>query len=151
MSDEKNFQVEQIDHVEMFVPDRYQAADWYPRVLGIKIIPEYEFWAEDLHGPLMISSDGGSTKLALFEGEHPGKRGTAGFHRLAFHVGASRFLQFLTRLAQLNLQDNDGQIVTPAMVVDHQQSYSIYFFDHYGHRLEVTTYEYDLAAELLDY
>ena len=98
----------------------------------------------------MISNHGGSTKLALFEGEPPEKRGTAGFHRLAFRVGASGFLQFLDRLAQLNLQDHDGQIVTRAMVVDHQKSYSIYFCDPYGHRLELTTYEYDQTTDLMD-
>lgn len=25
------FRVEQIDHVELFVPDRYEAAEWYGR------------------------------------------------------------------------------------------------------------------------
>jgi imidazolonepropionase-like amidohydrolase len=57
---------------------KYSRLRWYKRVLGLEIVPEYEFWAQDPHGPLMISSDGGSTKLALFRGptdsaeEHPG-------------------------------------------------------------------------------
>ena len=54
------FEVQQIDHVELFVPDRYEAARWYQEVLGHEIIPEFEFWAEDENGPLMISSNGGS-------------------------------------------------------------------------------------------
>jgi catechol 2,3-dioxygenase-like lactoylglutathione lyase family enzyme len=123
------FQVDQFDHVEMFVPDRYQAAEWYKRVLGIEIIPEFDFWAEETGGPLMISSDGCSTKLALFEGEPPGDKPTAGFHRVAFRVGAIGFLQFIERMSLFDLKDIDGQPVTRYMVVDHDKSFSIYFCD----------------------
>lgn len=34
------FRVEQIDHVELYVPDRYQAADWYHSVLGLEIVTD---------------------------------------------------------------------------------------------------------------
>lgn len=34
------FKVLQIDHVELFVPDRYEAARWYERVLGLEPVPE---------------------------------------------------------------------------------------------------------------
>ncbi len=56
------FRVKHIDHVEVFVPDQYAAADWYHRVFGLDILKPYEFWAAD--GPLMISSDGGTTMIA---------------------------------------------------------------------------------------
>ena len=69
------FKVLQIDHVELFVPDRYEAARWYERTLGLQVVPECEPWAVD-GGPLMISSDGGSTKLALFEGQPAPERST---------------------------------------------------------------------------
>ena len=62
------FRVLQIDHVELFVPDRREAADWYQRILGLEVVPEYQEWAAVPGGPLMISSDDGNTKLALFEG-----------------------------------------------------------------------------------
>ena len=77
------FKVLQIDHVELFVPDRYEAAKWYERVLGLQIVPECEPWAVG-GGPLMISSDGGSTKLALFEGQPAASSQTAAFRRVAF-------------------------------------------------------------------
>ena len=51
------FRVSQIDHVEMFVPDRYLAAAWYQDVLGLTVLREDGDWANDRHGPLMISSD----------------------------------------------------------------------------------------------
>ncbi len=135
------FRVEQIDHVELFVPDRRAAAAWYQRVLGLSIIPEYEYWAGDPRGPLMISSDAGSTKLALFEGEPQGSRETAGFHLVAFRVGAEEFERFIDRLPDLNLVDHHGRRVVRESVVDHTSARSIYFCDPFGHRLELTTYE----------
>jgi catechol-2,3-dioxygenase len=39
---QEGFRVEQIDHVEVFVPDQYEAAAWYRRVLGLEILVEYE-------------------------------------------------------------------------------------------------------------
>lgn len=116
-------------------------------VLGIEIIPEYEFWAGEAGGPLMISSD--STKLALFEGEPPHGKPTAGFHRVAFRVGAKGFHQFIQRMTQFDLRDNDDYPVRRDSVVDHVKSFSIYFCDPYGHRLEITTYESKEAARHL--
>jgi len=131
----------QIDHVELFVPSRHEAAAWYRRILGLEILPEYVEWASDPRGPLMISSDGGRTKLALFDGAPQGSRTTAGFHLVAFRVGAEGFVEFLKRLDDLHLQDHRNRAVTVNSAVTHERAYSIYFSDPYGHRLEVTTYE----------
>jgi hypothetical protein len=97
----------------------------------------------------MISSDGGRTKLALFQGTPQGARETAGFHLVAFRVGASAFASFVDRLPGLDLTNHRGQPVTAASVVDHAAAYSIYFSDPFGHRLELTTYDYDQAARML--
>jgi catechol 2,3-dioxygenase-like lactoylglutathione lyase family enzyme len=139
----------QIDHVELFVPDRYEAAEWYRRTLGFDIIPEFEVWAAGAGGPLMISADGGATKLALFEGESQASRPTAGFDRVAFRVDAAGFIAFLRRLDDEPLRDDRDRLVTADSVVDHDKSYSIYFCDPYGHRLEITTYDYDATAAAL--
>lgn len=143
------FRVNQIDHVELFVPDRHQAAEWYERVLGLKVVSKYEHWADDPRGPLMISSDAGNTKLALFEGTPQGPRETAGFHLVAFRVGAAEFRSFLDRLPRLDLTNHRGQSVTADSVVDHAAAYSIYFCDPFGHRLELTTYQYEQAKGIL--
>jgi catechol 2,3-dioxygenase-like lactoylglutathione lyase family enzyme len=132
-----------LDHVELFVPDRFEAASWYQRTLGLEIVEECRPWADNPQGPLMISSDGGVTKLALFTGTPQGARETSGFHRVAFVVDGQGFLAFLERLPALNLQDQQARPVRADAAVDHQQAYSIYFCDPYGHRLEVTTYDYD--------
>ncbi len=142
------FTVLQIDHVELFVPDRYEAARWYDHVLGLRIVPECEAWAAG-GGPLMISSDEGSTKLALFEGKPDTSSDRAAFHRVAFRVAADGFAAFIERLPELMLVDAGGRAVTHESVVDHQQAFSIYFNDPWTHRLEVTTYDYDETAAYL--
>jgi catechol 2,3-dioxygenase-like lactoylglutathione lyase family enzyme len=126
-----------LDHVELYVPDRRSAASWYAKVLGCELVAGTDGWAEDPAGPLMISPDGGRTKLALFTGEPQGARQTAGFHRVAFRVSASAFLAFTARMTDLGLEEAGAA----ARVVDHGGAWSVYFSDPYGHRLEVTTYE----------
>ena len=141
------FRVDRLDHVELFVPDRLEAASWYARVLGLEIVPEYRFWSEDPGGPLMVSSDGGRTKLALFEGpSEPGVGLGAGFRRVAFTVDGAGFLTFVRTLESLELANDRGERVTRAQVVDHELAFSIYFSDPWGHRFEVTTYDYDQVA-----
>lgn len=143
------FRVSQIDHVELFVPDRHKAADWYQRILGLEIVPEYQQWAKDSGGPLMIASHEGSTKLALFEGPPQELRPTAGFHRVAFRVPSDGFMDFLQRLPDLQLKDHQGRPVTSDSVFDHEKAYSVYFSDPYGHRLEITTYDYEATRAAL--
>ena len=131
-----------IDHVEILVPDRREAAAWYEEFLGLTPLEDLASWADDPHGPLMISGDGGRTKLALFQPGRGDGQGTTGFHQLAFGVGGAEFLQFLARAAAAGLEDRHGKPVTRASVCDHQRAFSVYFCDPWGHRLEVTTYDY---------
>ena len=145
----RTVRVSQIDHVEMFVPDRYEATAWYQQVLGLTVLREYEHWANHRHGPLMISSDDGNTKLALFEGKPQGSRDTAGFRRVAFRVDGTTFVEFLRGLSDVSLVDRQGKRVTRNEVVDHERAYSIYFCDPYGHPLEITTYDYDTVTRRL--
>jgi len=143
------FRVSQIDHVEMFVPDRSRAARWSAEVLGLAVVPGHEDWASDPKGPLMVSSDGGSTKLALFQGESPQAAAKSGFQLVAFRVPGSDFIIFLKGLSEIYLLDLKGARVTPAAVVDHDKAYSLYFTDPYDHQLEITTYEYKVTTQLL--
>jgi catechol 2,3-dioxygenase-like lactoylglutathione lyase family enzyme len=116
------------------VPDRAEAAAWYARVLGCRPVPGTERWAADPQGPLMVSADGGRTKLALFAGH-------GGLHRVAFHLAGAEWLAFVARLPELGLQETGGA----ARVVDHGTAWSVYFSDPQGHRLEVTTYEAEVV------
>ena len=132
-----------IDHIELFVPDRYEAAEWYSKVLEFQIIKEFSGWADE-GGPLMISNDGGNTKIALFEGNPQGKDDAKGFIRLAFRVDAVEFIEFINSSG--NWRDTP---LTEEEIKDHYKAISAYFSDLYGNLLEITTYDYDAAKKLL--
>ncbi len=132
-----------IDHIELFVPDRYKAAEWYSEVLNFKIIKEFTGWADE-GGPLMISNDNGNTKIALFEGEPQGKGDVKGFIRLAFRVDAVEFKDFINSSNQWRETP-----LTEEEIKDHHKAISAYFSDPYGNLLEITTYDYDAAKKLL--
>ena len=38
----RSFRVDQVDHIELFVPNRYEAAKWYEKVLGLEVVKSYE-------------------------------------------------------------------------------------------------------------
>ncbi len=142
------FRVQQIDHVELYVPDRYEAARWYEQVLGFEILRQYEDWAAHPRGPLMLSSNGGGTMLALFQGEPPGASMEIGSVRVAFRVDGPGFLRFLERLEgdEVPAYNQQGERSAP-QVHDHQKAFSAYFCDPWGNRFEVTTYDHGYVAE----
>ncbi len=119
--------VTQIDHVEVFVPDREEAARWYRETLGLERVSRAAHWAEHPDGPLMISSDGGSTMVALFTGPAQGDDEVRGLRRLAFRCDADTLRSFATQL--------------DCAPVDHGTAKSIYFSDPWGNDLEITTYD----------
>jgi len=111
------FRVDQIDHVEVFVPDRHETAKWYESILGLEIVKPFKDWAE-AGGPLMISSNNGGTMLALFEGQPQGQQQPIGIRRIAFRVSGQGFLQFLDRLQAVPVFDAERQQLTSQDVVD---------------------------------
>ena len=137
--------VNQIDHVEVEVPDRHAAAHWYHAALGFEICHEYEPWAKHKRGPLMISTDGGKTKLALFEGQPQGDAPPIGIRRIAFRIGGDDFLKLIEQLDALP----GNNTVQRSEIIDHDKSFSVYFSDPYGNPLEVTTYDYEAVTEKL--
>ena len=144
------FRVNQIDHVELTVPDRFAAAKWYQATLGLEIVSEFQFWSGNPSGPLMIGTQNANTKLALFEGNPQKSKLDGGFHLLAFSVDGEQFLQFLSRLEALQLLDSKGRPVTRNSAVNHQRAFSIYFCDPWGHQLEITTYDHEVVRQQLD-
>jgi catechol 2,3-dioxygenase-like lactoylglutathione lyase family enzyme len=141
--------VHALDHVELFVPDRRRAARWYSDALGLSIVVPFERWADDPRGPLMVSSDGGATMLALFEGEPERGRPAAGFRRVAYRADGEGFLSLLEHLSGLPVYDESGDSLSGLDPVDHDGSWSTYFCDPWGHRLEVTTYDYEMVRQRL--
>ncbi len=139
------FRVQQIDHVELFVPDRYEAARWYEKVLGLTILGSTEKRAAAPFEPVMISSDGGNTRLALFERSEVRGCDGGGFDQVAFRVDGQGFVMFVDRLPRIALYNKKNERLSLANVRDHGDCYSMHFCDPWGYRLEVTTYERDFV------
>jgi catechol 2,3-dioxygenase-like lactoylglutathione lyase family enzyme len=142
------FRLERIDHVELFVRDQQQAAIWYERMFGMRVVAALEDWADG--GPLMIEIPGTGSKLALFAGTPPGFRVPIGFRRVAFGVDGASFLRFLTRVAAHGVHSDEGELVHELRVVDHRHVYSVYFADPDGNRYEVTTFDRAVVSAGLD-
>ncbi|MEM9554501.1 MAG: VOC family protein [Acidobacteriota bacterium] len=133
-----------IDHIELFVPSRFEAAAWYRRVLGFEIVDAHRDWADTEGGPLMISNDGGQTLIALFRGPAQGEHAVRGLRRLAVRADAAGFVDFLRASGTWR-----GEAFTADDVSDHDRALSLYFDDPYGTPLEVTTYEPDAVRTAL--
>lgn len=142
----EEFAVDGIDHVELYVRDWDVATDWYERVLGLRPDDRFERWWETDQGPLVLSSDGSGASLALFERETATRDRSVSPSRVAFRTDADGFRSFLDRLDDLEMTDSAGVRVTRTDVVDHGLSYSLYFTDPDGNRLELTTNDYAAAT-----
>jgi catechol 2,3-dioxygenase-like lactoylglutathione lyase family enzyme len=142
-----DFEVHQIDHVELFVPDQRAAAAWYERILGLRVLDDFAHWADG--GPLMVVTPRAHTKLALFEGEPLDTPARGAFRRVAFQTDGAGFAAFLDRLDDLDLRSESGNRVTRDDWVDHGEAMSIYFSDPWHHRFEITTYETARARQLI--
>jgi len=121
--------VEQIDHVHFHVPDSREAAEWYRASLGLETIEKYSSDA-DSGGPLVVSSDSGSTGIALFVGDPVPNTET-----VAFRTSGAGFLAFEAGFA--------GTIDHAR--VDHVYCFSHYFSDPWGNPLELTTYQHEVV------
>lgn len=134
-----DFSVEDIDHVEMFVKNRLEAAKWYEEIFGLQPIKELEIWTKI--GPLFIGNKDRSVTLAMMNGT---KNNDGSINRMAFRASGEKFVDFLNRLDDMGLFFLKDR-VTKDKVVDHDISFSIYFDDPDGNKLELTCYDYDFV------
>ena len=123
----------EIDHIHVYVDDIEQAERWYNEVLGFSRDNSLYFWFVQ-GGPLVIKNNGASLSLFLRKGQHPG-------HTMAFGVGASMMLGLITTLTDKNI---------PFTVSDHDVSMSVYFSDPSSNKIEITSYEYLQAKQILE-
>lgn len=139
-------QVERLDHVHIEVTDRDVAANWYAQVLGLVPHEGLSHWAADPRGPLILATGDGEPVLSLFAGAGaaPGRDNT-----VAFRVSGTVFLTFLDELDARSLTNRFGNRVSRDQVLDHEVSWSIYFVDPDGNRLELTTYDYAQVTSAL--
>jgi catechol 2,3-dioxygenase-like lactoylglutathione lyase family enzyme len=131
----------QLDHVEIFVPDRELAAKWYEQVLGLRPVASLARWATPC-GPLMLSADDGRSMVALFTGEPCDQRRERSHHRVAFRVNGPAFVTFVSVPLAAPVYDAAGERLGSLTPVDHGGAFSVYFADPWGHLCELTTYDW---------
>jgi catechol-2,3-dioxygenase len=128
---------DRIDHIHVHVADRSRAEQWYADVLGLKRVPELEFWAEG-GGPLTLQNSSGTVHIALFERPPQAEPCRS---VIALSVGAEEFVAWRTHLV--------AQLKRPVEPEDHQVSWSLYFADPDGNPWEITSYQHAVVATLL--
>ena len=70
------------------------------------------------------------------------KANDGSINRMAFRTSGEKFMDFLNRIDNMELFFLQEK-VTKEQVVDHDLSYSIYFDDPDGNKLELTCYDHD--------
>ncbi|MCA1175242.1 MULTISPECIES: VOC family protein [unclassified Pantoea] len=135
--------ITKIDHIHMhvyvyvyvyvYVDDIEKAEHWYQEILGFTRDSSLYFWFEQ-GGPLVIRNDGASLSLFLKKSQHPG-------HTMAFAVQASALLELIPLLKSKNIAYT---------VSDHDVSMSLYFSDLSGNKIEITSWEYKQAKQILE-
>lgn len=118
--------IQGIDHIHLHVRDRAAARAWYADILGFRVVPELEHWAEG-GGPLTLADSSGGVHLALFERAHAPNRST-----IAFATSAEQFIAWHEHLRQHVEQSIER--------VDHGAAWSLYFSDPDGNPYEITCY-----------
>ena len=125
--------ITKIDHIHVYVDDIDKAEHWYQEILGFTRDSTLCFWFEQ-GGPLVIRNDGASLSLFLRKSQHPS-------HTMAFAVQASSFLELIPILKSKNIAYS---------VSDHDVSMSLYFNDLSDNKIEITSWEYTQAKQILE-
>lgn len=124
--------IAKIDHIHLYVEEIAQAERWYSEVLGFSRDSALSFWFEQ-GGPLVIRNNGASLSLFRRTSQHPG-------HTVAFGVEAATFSELIPTLRANKI---------PFTVSDHDVSMSVYFSDLSHNGIEVTSYDYRQAKQIL--
>ncbi|MGK3127978.1 VOC family protein [Pantoea sp. C8B4] len=125
--------ITKIDHIHVYVDDIEKAEHWYQEILGFTRDNSLHFWFEQ-GGPLVIRNNGASLSLFLRKSQHPG-------HAMAFAVEASAFVELIPILKSKKIAYT---------VSDHDISMSLYFSDLSGNKIEITSWEYTQAKQILE-
>ncbi|KNC05713.1 hypothetical protein AC790_22080 [Pantoea sp. RIT-PI-b] len=122
-----------IDHIHVYVDDIEKAEHWYQEILGFTRDNSLYFWFEQ-GGPLVIRNNSASLSLFLRKSQYPG-------HTMAFAVEVSAFLELIPILKSKKIAYT---------VRDHDVSMSLYFNDLSGNMIEITSWEYTQAKQILE-
>lgn len=125
--------IDLIDHIHVYVENIEQAERWYNEVLGFSRDNALHVWFEQ-GGPLVIRNNRAALSLFLRKSQHPG-------HTMAFGAEAQSFIELIPSLRKHNI---------PFTIGDHDVSMSVYFSDLSNNKIEVTSYDYLQAKQILE-
>ncbi len=123
------------DHVHVYVSNREEAADWYQRILGFKVVESLAFWADEDNGPLTIEDPTGKIHITLFNSDN-----FTPSTGIAFGADGQEFFEWKSYLEKQNIL---------LRCTDHKVAWSVYFKDLDGNTHEITTYQYDYVSKQL--
>ncbi len=133
------FSIEDIDHLEVFVKDRTKSAKWHEEIFGLTEIKELEMWSR-LVRCLLETKTNQSHSLLM-----NGKKDTDdSINRMTFRTTGEKFVDFINHSNKIKVFFLEER-VTKENLVDHDLSYSIYFDDPDGNKLELTCYDHDFV------
>lgn len=138
MSDIAGIQVLALDHVHLYVADPLAAAQWYGRVLGLKVMPSSGDGTQGSKRPLYMATPKGQYCASIFVGKPP----SDGDHTTAFRVSGGVFIAFGDALETIGVASRRGPLLTTLEADDHGLAFSYYFTDPDGNHLELTTYDH---------
>lgn len=136
-----------IDHVELPVGDRYEAAEWFRENLGFEVNEDYESWAE-AGGPLLVSSDGGFSHLALVPKRRGSSDGASPGH-IALRIPGDEFLELIDHLNDQEVTTGSGTIVSREDIIDRDLAFAVMVLDPWGNRFELITYDCEVIESKL--
>lgn len=142
-----NFEIEAVDHVELYVTNKVEAVRWYKWIFGLDTDNMSTTHLDDGQ-PVLIRV--GDMTLALYEGDNAvDEKSCSGIRRIAFRTTGDSFLALLDHLDELKIPmtDDNGNTLKPKRAVDHGDSYSVYFSDFDCNYFEIVTYEFNYVKE----
>ena len=139
MSGESLIEVAALDHVHLYVADPDAAAEWYGRVLGLKVLPS----SARLSGGKYMATPRGQYCATIFKGKPP----SDGDHTSAFRVNGRTFIAFGEALPHEDVAGRKGTLLERGEAADHSLAWSYYFQDPDGNHLEVTTYDHQIVRD----
>ena len=134
-------EVAALDHVHLYVADPHAAADWYGRILGLRVLPSSARKVDALY----MATAKGPYCATIFTGMPP----SDGDHTTAFRVSGPAFLSFADQLPNSDVAGRDGRLLERGDADDHGLAWSYYFKDPDGNHLEVTTYDHAAVRAVL--
>ena len=134
-------EVSALDHVHLYVADPQAAADWYGRVLGLRVLPSSARKTDALY----MATAKGPYCATIFTGKPP----SDGDHTTAFRVPGRVFLSFADQLPNPEVAGRHGRPLQRGEADDHGLAWSYYFMDPDGNHLEITTSDHDAVRAVL--